>query len=382
MIAILTCTTIRKRSYMKKLLTYFLVFITPLLSNPFACFGEPSIKIGAILHLTGEFAMQGAAFREGIELAVSQINHQGGINGIKMEVIFEDTQYKPIQAHTAAKRLAISNDVLATVISVITEAQAAAKILEKAQLPSIVLWDSSPELEAAGDYLFGIGPWAPASGQRSAEYARYSLNIKEAVIINTNTEWSVYVSNWFERTFKKLGGNILARYSVDPSETDFRTIITKAKNHNPAIYYVPIDSNIIPFFKQAKQLGIKNQMITSDILDKELFDEGGDLFEGILQSMSGDPNYPETKKMKILYQEKYGRQPDFLMLTAWGFDAINVIAEAIKKGGFNRQGIKNELYKIKNYQGACGDVTFNMKGSAPREVKLFRVHNKELILAN
>jgi len=362
---------------MKHYLQICLVLLTSILI-PFRNLradNSSSISIGAMLHLTGEFAMQGQAFREGVELAADTINNSGGIKGVKIHVVFEDTQYKPLQAATAAKKLSGSKEVVANIISVVTEAKAAAPILEKAKLPSIVLWDSSPELEDSGDYIFGIGPWAPSSGEKSAEFAFNTLKVKDAVIINTNTEWSDYVSDYFEKAFKKAGGEIRGKFSLDPSEVDFRSTLLRAKALNPGIMYVPIDSNILPFFKQIRQLGITTPLITSDILDKELYDQGKGIFEGVFQSQTGDPEFPASIKMKELYKKKYGHEADFLLLTAWGYDAVNVIAASIEKAGADREAIKNELYKVKAFQGASGEITFNEKGSAPREVRVFRVHN-------
>jgi branched-chain amino acid transport system substrate-binding protein len=336
------------------------------------------ISLGAMLHLTGEFAMQGEAFRQGIELATDNINKQGGIYGKRIAIVFEDTQYKPVQSVTAAKRFATRNDILANIISVVTEAKAAAPVLEKANLPSIVLWDSSPELEDSGEYIFGIGPWAPSSGMISAQFALQSLKAKKAAIIYTNTEWSVYVSDYFERTFNQKETDSVKKYALDPAEVDFRSILTRAKNNNPDVIYAPIDGNILAFFKQAKELGIKAPIVTSDILDKELFDEGKDLFEGVYQSQTMEPSFPETVKMKALYIEKYNKEPDFLMLTAWGYDSVNIIAHAIKEAGEDRKKIQEAIYKIHDFKGAGGVINFNSRGSSPRSVKVFKVQNQNL----
>ncbi|MCO6432308.1 MAG: ABC transporter substrate-binding protein [Deltaproteobacteria bacterium] len=337
------------------------------------------MKIGALLHLTGEFAMQGQAFREGVELAIDSLNSEGSASSLQFAAQFEDSQYKPLQSHSGAKHLANNPEVIGAVVTTMLEAKAGGKIFEQGKLPTIVLWDSSPELEQIGDYLFGIGPWAPSSGTVAADFAKSKLGAKSAVIINTNTEWSVYVADWFEREFKKSGGNLLAHYAIDPSETDFKTILLKARALDPDVLYVPIDSNILPFFKQAKQLNITKPLLTSDILDIELFNEGGDLFEGVYQTMSGDPDSPQTKAMIEEYKKKFGRSPDFIMFTAWAYDAVRLIGLAARNGEASRENVKKGLYAVSGYSGASGAITFNSAGSAPRPVTMYIVRSRALV---
>ena len=333
-----------------------------------------------MLHLTGEFALQGEAFRQGAELAGDIVNKDGGINGEKLEITFEDTQYKPLQSNTAAKKLAADKNVFGNIISTLTETKSAANVIEKNNLPSIVLWDSSPELDKAGDFIFSIGPWAPASGEKSAEFAVSNLKAKSAVIINVNTEWSVYVSQYFSDKFASLGGKILKQFAVDPNDQDYRSVILNAKNLNPDVIYAPIDSNILIFFKQVKNYDLNTAIITSDILDKELFDVGGNLFDGIYQSQTSVPDFPETLKLIKNFKLKYNKEPDYLMYSSWAYDGVMLLTEAIKRAGKDRTKIKNELYNIKDFQGASGFISFNSSGSAPREVRIFKVINKILTL--
>ena len=99
----------------------YLSSIILLLFCPF-CNADPReelnpIPIGALLHLTGDLAMQGAAFREGIEIASEEINNSGGIHGRPLKIIFEDTQLKASVSFTAAKKLTELDKVVATVVS-------------------------------------------------------------------------------------------------------------------------------------------------------------------------------------------------------------------------------------------------------------------------
>ncbi|NDC38330.1 MAG: amino acid ABC transporter substrate-binding protein, partial [Proteobacteria bacterium] len=258
---------------------------------------QPPLRIGALLHLTGEFAVQGVAFRQGAELAADEVNTAGGVNGRKIEVVFEDTQYKPILSNSGAKKLSQIDKVAAVLISTATEAKAAGSVLQRDSLPGIVLWDSSPEIEALGEYMFGIGPWAPSSGARSAEFAWNTLKAKRAAVIYSNTEWSQYVAKFFESRMKELGGTIVRHYSLNPEENDFRTVLAKVSESKPDVLYAPIDGNIVAFFEQVQQRKVTIPIITSDIITDEYLETSPKSFEGVYQTMTGAPDSPAAQRM-------------------------------------------------------------------------------------
>ena len=136
--------------------------------------------------------MQSQAFLEGIELAAELKNQAGGINGRKIQVISEDAHNMANKSNSAARKLISADQVAATIISSNLDAMASGPIFEKAQVPALVLWDASPEIDSLGHYIFSIGPWIPSSGQAATRFANKKLKAKTAVIlwpksINKNT---------------------------------------------------------------------------------------------------------------------------------------------------------------------------------------------------
>jgi len=123
------------------------------------------IKIGALLALTGDVAMQNDAFREGIELATSQINEDGGLDGRTIHIHYEDTRLNAKEAHTAARKLINIDHIQAAINATVIEAKGAGPELENAKIPSITLWDASEDIQKIGRYIFSIGLWTPSSGE-------------------------------------------------------------------------------------------------------------------------------------------------------------------------------------------------------------------------
>jgi branched-chain amino acid transport system substrate-binding protein len=152
------------------------------------------IKIGVLLALTGPYPLQGNAFKEGLALAEADINEHGGIGGVPIKLVIEDTANEAKHALSAAKKLATQDKVVAALMSSDPEARTGGMELQRARIPVIALWDSSPELDDMGDYIFGIGPWTPNSGEVSATFAHSQLRATQAVIINSVDPWAELVA--------------------------------------------------------------------------------------------------------------------------------------------------------------------------------------------
>ena len=338
---------------------------------------EP-IKIGAVLHLSGDFAMEGRGFQQGIAVGVDAVNESGGINGRKLEVIYEDSALQPRLAHTAVRKLLSVDNITALLIATYTELMSVASELEREGIPSITLWDSSKEIEDIGEYAFGIGTWLPSSGESIADFFITKLAKKKAAVLYQNNTWSAGCADFFSKRFEKLGGKVTYSIAQNPDDTDFRTILTKAKASGADAVYAPMGYHPIAFFKQVHELNMKLPVATSDIITETVIDEGGEVLEGLYQTMTGDPDHPEALELAKRYKRKYGKPAKKLRFNSWGYDAVQVLAIALRKAGTEGSKIKNELYKIKNHAGASGVITFNKKGSSPRLVNVFQVKSGKL----
>lgn len=355
-----------------KLLFFFLFLICPL--TAFA--NDQLIKLSALLHLTGTYSMEGAAFREGIEIAVDEINDQGGISGKKIKVNYEDTLYKQLNALTAAKKVISKNDSLGVIISTLHEAKSSAPVLEKAKLPTILLWDASTELENMGDYIFSIGPFAPDTGKTAAEFAINKLQAKSAYVLSNNHDWSLEVS----RAFKENSLKIIGHQDINLAETDFRSILLKVKNSNPDVVYAPLVENIVLFVKQYKQLKINTPLIMSDNVSELIIKQAQEAFEGLYATSVADPQGELANKLKEKYFKKYGKKTGLILFNAWGYDALKLFAWAIEKAGENQEAIKNVLSTAQNFPGVTGNISMSAQGSSPRPISVFIVKNGGLQL--
>jgi branched-chain amino acid transport system substrate-binding protein len=339
------------------------------------------IVIGAVLHLTGDQAEPARAFREGIELAADGINKRGGIDGKPVRLVIEDDKLQPKEAYSAAKKLIEIDAIDAAIDASFLEIMANGALFNDAHTPVMVLWDSSKSIEDIGPYVFGIGIWTPSAGEESATFARNDLHARTAIVINIQNEWSQAVSTYFTDAFEKQGGRVVETHTLAPGTTDFRTIIAKAKASGADILYAPVTDGVVPFYKQLRQLGFDKPIVTSDIVTAEHIAVDRSAFEGVYQTQAQDPSSPETVRMQAKYRTKYGRDAQQILFTAWGYDAMYILADAIDHVGTDGEKVSMYLHsQVKDYSGASGTISIDERGSSPKMESIFQIRDGGFVL--
>jgi len=331
------------------------------------------IRIGAVLHLTGELSMQSNAFREGIELGMAD----AVAAGVPLKLILEDGQNNPKASHSAGVKL-LQDKISVAILSSYIDVMSSGKYLEQRGIPSVCLWDSSPEIDAAGKMIFAIGPWTPSGGEAPAKFAAGKLKAKSAVILRNSDAWSQAVADAFRKQFELDGGKIFDDATIGPEEADFRAVISKFRGLGPDIIYSPLVFNIVPFYSQLRQLGFSGKIVTSDIIAEEHISKAPQVFEGIYQSGLPDPDSAKYRELAAKYRLRFGRNPSLPWFVAVGYDGVMLIAKAVKTKGSSSQAIAEGLYGIKNYAGASALLSINPEGSSPQTEVMYQIRQGRL----
>ncbi|MDC0358839.1 ABC transporter substrate-binding protein [Oligoflexia bacterium] len=354
---------------MKKLVSCVFIFC---LTLPASVVSE-TLNVGAILILSSDQAQYGKAMQEGIEIALDECNAKLKITSHTLRVFYEDSALRPKQAHTAALKLINQNHIIAGINSAFSEVMPNGKLFERYKVPAITLWDSSRQIEKLGDYNFAIGLWTPSSAEVSSEFARKQLKAKTAVIINTQGDWAETVATLFEADFEKHGGKVLGRYAVHPDNNDFKSILTKTKFKNPDVIYAPLMEDLIPFYKQLRKLNVSSKIVTSDIIAREHIDLIPNLLEGVYQSNAPALEGDRAMLLDRKYKSRYGRKPKLPLFSAWGYDGLMLICEAVKSEAITSEAIKQFLYDLKDFPGLSNTINFTPEGSSPVIEKMFKI---------
>lgn len=353
----------------------FLVYGCVVCPAPLSHADTLRIKIGVIAHLSGEWAREGNAFREGIELGAQELIEAGQ----PIQLLIEDSQFLSKLAVGAAQKLIAQDKVDGMLVTSLSETKPIAQIVEKSRVPTIVLWDAGPELDRLGDYIFGVGGWAPGTGEKAAQFAYQDLGVRRVAILYNSREWSQDAARYFRDAFIKAGGVVVFDEELPPSESDFRGIATRLRSRHAELVYAPLEDNFVATIKTLWELKSGPRFMTSDVLSTDFIKALGPAAERFLYTQTVAPDSPALQRLKDSYARKFGKPIEASQLVAWGYDGIRTLAAAIQRARSSGHAIRDELAATNNVQGASGTITFTAGGSVTNYPSVYEVRNGTLV---
>lgn len=341
------------------------------------------IKIGIIAPLTGDAAIYGSPLKKGIDLAKDEINEAGGINGAKISLYYEDSQANSNTAVFAFNKLAEVDKVSSVIGDMFSQPTLA--IAELAQKKGIVLLSptaSSEKVAQTGDFIFSIYPSDSYDGEFLAKFAVESLHKFTAAIIFVQADAMITAKNAFINKYNEMGGEVFEEDSYNSKDYDYRSILTKISKKRPEIIFLPgYLEDIAKILTQAKEIGVKSQFITiSTAYDKRLFALAPEATENLIMSA---PFYEQNSSMMKpgvvafmeSYKNKYFEDPS--VWSAYGYDALKILAKAYLVSRENSTSLNTELSKTKYYSGVTGETTFLENRKVIKQLQIFIVKDNK-----
>ncbi len=344
---------------------------------------EKETKIGAIMPLTGDNAVYGDALKKGMDLAIEEINSEGGIEGNKLSVLFEDSQAEPQKGVSAFNKLTKVDRVsmiIGAMFSAVT--LAIAPVAEREKIVLLSPTSSAVDITNAGDYIFRIYPSDAYDGLFLADFAVNNFKAKTASILYIQVASVSAIVKVFEERFEEYGGIILVKESYAEGAKDFRTQLIKIKQSNPDIIFLPGYLREMAIqLTQSKELGIKKPVLSiSTFYDSKIFDLAKDAAEGVIFStpfFDPEGKNPVVRQFVDNFSKKYGEKPN--IWSGYGYDATKISALAIQKGSLQSDRIKEELYKIKDFPGVTGMTSFDKNGDVLKQLRVLKAVDKTFI---
>jgi len=367
---------------MKKLALFFFAFILFFLPS---CNqnNNDTIKIGVILPLTGMGAEIGSLSNKSIQLAFKSYNDSRNSNEPRIKIISEDNRLDPKVSISAFQKLVNLDDVKVIIGPISSNATLAiAPLANKNKITIISTGASSNKITNAGDYIFRVELSDKYGGKKQAEIAYDKLKYRKMACVYVNNDYGKGLVSVFNKEFISLGGKIILDEGFEQGSTDFRTILTKIKSLKiDAIFFV-FNTEIIQFVKQKYELNIKTKIFTTPVFENQRYLNAlGVLANGINFVYYGtyNKNSNDSIVQNFIYRFKknYNTEPDYY--AALAFDASNVIIKALKNINFNMNKFNNELYKIKNFHGITGNISFDKNGDVKKPVILKTVRNGKFV---
>lgn len=332
--------------------------------------GDGPIKIGANLEMTGGNASFGLSATNGAKLAIKEFNAKGGLNGRPIELVVADNKSEVAESAAAMQKL-VSQDKVVAVIAPIASSSviAAAQVSQDSKILAISPTASNPKVTVdekgkVRPYLFRASFIDPFQGSVMAKFAQQSLNAKTAAIyIDNSSDYAKGLAKYFEEEFVKNGGTIVIREAYLQKDTDFKATLTKIKNSQPDVIFVPgYYQEVGLIIKQAREIGLNVPFLGGDGWDSVKLPEiagTNALNDNYFCALySPDDQDPLVKNFVTAYEKEYGQTPD--SFAALSYDAMNMlIAAMVKNGNADPQKLRDELEKTKELPGVSGKITLN-----------------------
>ncbi|MGK7927800.1 MAG: ABC transporter substrate-binding protein [Spirulina sp.] len=349
---------------------------------------KTTIRIGAIVPLTGEFAeTNGKTAINGIQLAMREINAEGGLpvdGKLKKTVLFiEDDRDDPHTALTAIRKLVYQDEVVTIIgLPISRIAIPVANFAETIPIPTISTTATHPALTEGKKYIFRVGFIDDFQGQILAKFARQELGAtRGAILYDAASAYNKGLAEIFTREFEKIGGKIVSSqiYTTDRNR-DFRQQLKQIYRVQPDILFLPnYKHEVIQQVKQARELGITAIAIGSDTWD-DLAELDYAEVEGSFYSTlwHPDPNNPKAIAFRDTFSQQFGYFPDNGAVLA--YDATYLLFEAIRfQQQTDPESIRQGLLQISNFQGVSGKISFQGTGDPLKSATIVRIQDGQPI---
>ncbi len=343
--------------------------------------GTEGIKVGFYGALTGPTATFAQSGRNGVALAVDEINAAGGVlGGKRIELLVEDDRGEATEAASAVTKLITRDHVVALIgEQASSRSIAAAPIAQSYGVPMISPTSTNVEVTKKGDYIFRACFTDPYQGAVLSSFARKDLGAKTAAqLVDVRNDYSVGLAEAFRNSFEKAGGRVVAEQKYSEGDSDFSAQLTALRPLAPDVLVVPgyyTDAGLIA--RQAKALGLRAVLLGGDGWDSpKLIEIGGDAVEGSYFSnhYSVDDPAPAVRQFVAAYRKKHGAEPD--SIAALSYDAARLLADAIRRAGSTEgKRIRDALADTKDYSGVSGKITMDADRNPIKPAVILKVES-------
>ncbi len=324
-----------------------------------------TIEVGTILGLTGNEAMYGKLMLGGFEFAVEQINIHGGITQNKLRLITEDSQFDPIKAVAAYRRLPGPEAV--KVIVGITGSKNALAVCEAARNDNVIIIDplgSAPKLTSAcgGKNYFRIMPSDALAGKYNVDWALQG-GMKSPAIVYEEDDWGTSYRDALLGYLNTKGFRQVFNVSVVSGSRDFRVPIQKLKDAHPDVVFLLLYAKDgAGFMRQLREAGMEAIIYGSDnISTSEFTAAGAAAIEGVRVALPTPATGPAYDAFVDRYKAAYGKAPDSNVMKS--YDAMELTAQALRAVGNHPDQIRRYLLSPTFvFYGVSGLVKFDAHG--------------------
>lgn len=341
--------------------------------------GGGELKIAILAPLSGPVPTFGEMTRDGALLAIEEWNAKGGVLGMTIVPIVEDSQCTPDPAVNAANKVInqdgvhyIIGEVCSKASIPISEIANAAKVVQMSPTstnPSVTVDQNG----VTKTYIYRACFIDPFQGLVGAKFAYENLGYRKAfVMVDQANDYVKGLAENFKTAFTDLGGEIVGEASYTANDTDFSSILAQIDEADPDIVYLPDYYNIVNLVTaQAKDKGMNVPFMGGDgwdSADLNLEAAAGGYFTN---HYSPDSDAPLAVEFRAAFEAKYGKTPD--ALAALAYDATNLLLAAIEAAGADDTDKVVEALNEISFEAVSGTITFDEQHNPIKAATILKV---------
>ncbi len=343
------------------------------------------IKIAILAPLSGDVATFGQSTRDGVQLAIDEWNEQGGILGREIQAIVEDSQCNAEAAVSAANKVIqqdgvefIIGEVCSSASIPISEIAMANGVLQISPTSTNLSVTVSENGETKS-LIFRACFIDAFQGLVAAKFARENLGAQTAaVLLDQGNDYVRGLAEVFIASFEEMGGEVVVRETYTGEDRDFSAIVTKVKDANPDVLYLPdYYSTVNLIAAQARERGVTAVMLGGDGWDSPDLDE--EVVEGgfFTNHYSPDDPRPVVTDFVAKYRSVYGATPDALATLA--YDAANILFQSIEQAGEANPEAVAATIASGEFPSVSGNISYDAQHNPIKAAVMLQVKGGEVV---
>ncbi len=367
---------------MKKRFTIKLIAACALFTLATTGFAQETIKIANIVELSGGGASAGTNFKNGIELAVKEINASGGILGKKIQTTTSDTQSNPGVAKGLTQK-AVDDNVFA-IFGPVFSGSIMVSMAEsrKAEIPNFTGGEAASITMQGNPYVFRTSFTQATAMPKVARYISETVKAKTLALIYVNNDFGKGGRDMMMKALDKSSTKIVADISTDAGQVDFSAAVLKAKQSNAdAVFVYTNEEESARALRELRKQGWTKPIIGETTLTgQKVIELAGEAANGAVAhvGLTVDAPLPAIRAFRAKFEREYKYISDHNGMK--GYSGIYTLKAAIEKvGRLDRKAVAAAMHTLKvkavDQPGVLMDVSFDANGDLDRESFLVEVKN-------
>ncbi|MFC5521654.1 ABC transporter substrate-binding protein [Polaromonas jejuensis] len=367
---------------MKKRFALKLIAACAIAAGATVTFAQDVIKIANIVELSGAGATAGTNFKNGVELAVKEINATGGILGKKIQSVTTDTQSNPGVAKGLTQK-AIDDNVFA-IFGPVFSGSIMVSMAEsrRAEVPNFTGGEAASITEQGNPYVFRTSFTQAAAMPKVARYISEQAKLKSIAVLYVNNDFGKGGLDMIKKALANSPTKILSEISTESGQVDFSAAVLRAKQSNAeGLFAYTNEEESARLLRELRKQGWNKPVIGETTLTgQKVIDLAGDAANGAIAhvGLTVDAPLPAIRAFRAKFEKEYKYVSDHNGMK--GYSGVYVLKAAIEKAGkLDRKAVAAALHTLKvkaaDQPGVLMDVTFDSKGDLDRESFMIEVKN-------